>query len=317
MAKFIVTGGAGFIGSNITKELLKRNHQVKVIDNLLTGKKANLNDVIDNIEFIDADINDLELMQKEFKGFDYVLHQAALPSVPRSISDPIDANKHNISGTLSVLVAARDQMLKRVVYASSSSVYGDIEGEFKTEDMSSNPLSPYALTKYTSEVYCRLFYELYGLETVSLRYFNVFGPMQDPQSEYAAVIPKFITQMLKGESPTIFGDGMQSRDFTYVANNVEANIIAATSDKGEGEVVNIACGKSYNLIELVDKINKILKTKIEPKFTSARAGEIKHSKASIEKAQEIFGFRPDISFEEGLEKTIEWYKKDITDKSLK
>ena len=308
MSKFVVTGGAGFIGSNIVEELLSQNHHVKVIDNLSTGFEKNLDSFKEKIEFIDGDINDLELLQKEFAGFDYVLHQAALCSVPRSINDPIKSNLSNIDGTLNVLVAARDNKIKRVVYASSSSVYGEATAEYKVETLPTNPLSPYALTKYAAERYTQLFYKLYGLETVCLRYFNVFGPHQDPMSQYSAVIPLFIDKMLKGESPEILGDGEQSRDFTFVRNNVEANILAATSDKGAGEVMNIACGASTSLNELVRMINEELGTDIKPIYKEPRAGDIKHSKADVSKAQELIGYEPKISFEEGLKETIKWYK---------
>lgn len=308
MSKYIVTGGAGFIGSNIVKELVKRGETVKVIDNLSTGYKKNLADVKDQIEFVEGDIKDLDFLQKEFAGFDYVLHQAALCSVPRSINDPIASNANNIDGTLNVLVAARDNKIKRVVYASSSSVYGDQELDYKVETLPIKPLSPYALNKYAAERYTQLFYEIYGLETVCLRYFNVFGPNQDPDSAYSAVIPLFIKAILKGESPVIFGDGSQARDFTYVENNVEANILAATSSQGAGEVCNIACGSSISLNELVDMINKNLGTDIKPVYRENRQGDIKISKANVDKAKNILGYEPKVNFEEGLKKTIEWYK---------
>jgi len=309
--KYIVTGGAGFIGSNIVKELVKRNHQVKVIDNLLTGHKKNLIEVMDQIDFIEGDIQDLCLLQKEFAGFDFCLHQAAVPSVPRSVADPILTNKNNIDGTLNVLVAARDQKLKRVVFASSSSVYGEAPEEFKVETLATNPLSPYALHKMSGEIYAQLFYKLYGLETVCLRYFNVFGPNQDPESQYAAVIPKFIESILKDEQPVIFGDGEQARDFTYVANNVEANILAAESDEGAGEVMNIACGASSSLNDLVRLINQELGKDIKPVYQDVRVGDIKFSKADITKAQKLIGYQPKINFEEGLKETIKWYKSQI------
>ncbi|KKQ18775.1 MAG: NAD-dependent epimerase/dehydratase [Berkelbacteria bacterium GW2011_GWA1_36_9] len=311
MGKYIVTGGAGFIGSNIVKELVRRHQKVKVIDNLLTGKKQNIKDIIKEIDFVKGDICNLKLLQKEFQGYDYVLHQAALVSVPRSIAEPERSNKNNIDGTLNVLIASRDQKIKRVVCASSSSVYGDIKSDFKIEGKTGQLLSPYALTKYASEVYCRLFYQIYGLETICLRYFNVFGPNQNPESQYAAVIPKFITGIFKGIRPVIFGDGRQSRDFTFVKNNVEANILAAHSTRGAGEVFNIACGQSYSLNDLVSLINQELGTKIKPVYQKPRHGDIKDSKADINKAKKILGYKPVINFEEGLKKTLKWYQEKL------
>jgi len=311
MSKFIITGGAGFIGSNIAKSLVERGDTVKVIDNLTTGYKKNLDEIIDKIEFIQNDIRDLDMLQKEFAGFDYVLHQAALASVPWSVADPIMTNQNNIDGTLNVLVAARDQKLKRVVFASSSSVYGEAIEEYKIESLPANPLSPYALHKLSGEIYAKLFHQLYGLETVCLRYFNVFGPQQDPNSQYSAVIPKFIGAMLKGQQPVVFGDGEQSRDFTYVANNVEANIMAAESSRGAGEVMNIACGNSITLNELIRLINQELSKDIKPIYQEPRAGDIKYSKANIDKAEKVIGYKPKINFEEGLKETIKWYQNSI------
>ena len=307
MAKYIVTGGAGFIGSNIVKELVRKGHKVKVIDNLSTGKIKNLKDVDRKIKFVKGNICNLQVLQKEFRGFDYVLHQAALVSVPRSIANPIRTNRNNIDGTLNVLAAARDQKIKRVVYASSSSVYGDIETEFKTEGATGKLLSPYALTKFAGEVYCQMFYKIYGLETIILRYFNVFGPNQDPNSQYAAVIPKFIKLMIAGKRPTIYGDGNQSRDFTFVNNNVLANILAAKTSKGAGEIFNIACGESFSLNQLVQLINQELKTNIKPIYTKNQPGDIKHSKANIKKAKKTIGFQPKVYFNKGLRETIQWY----------
>lgn len=312
MSKIIVTGGAGFIGSNIVIELVRRGEDVTVIDNLLTGKKENLDSVIEKINFIEGDVKNLAFLQSVFKGIDIVIHQAALPSVPRSVVDPVTSNANNIDGTLNVLVAARDNNVKRVVYAASSSAYGNAQVDYKTEDLSADPLSPYALTKYVGEKYCQIFYQLYGLETICLRYFNVFGPHQNPNSEYAAVIPKFITSILKGESPEIYGDGEQSRDFTYVANNVEANILAAFSKKGAGEVINIACGDSISLNELIDMINEELGTSIKPIYQKERIGDVKHSKAGIQKAEELLEYKPVKTFKEGLKETIRWYQKSLS-----
>jgi len=310
MAKYLVTGGAGFIGSNLAEELLKRGEFVRIIDNFSTGSIENIKEFLNDIEFIEGDLRSIKDCKKVVKGIDYILHQAALSSVPRSIIDPISSNSANVDGTLNLLVVAKDVGAKRVVIASSSSAYGDTEVLPKVEDMTPNPLSPYAVTKYVEELYGRVFYKIYGLETVSLRYFNVFGPKQNPESQYAAVIPKFITRMLHGESPEIYGDGEQTRDFTYVENVVEANILAALSENiGHGEVINIACGQRISLNQLVDKINKIVGTNIKPIYDKSRIGDIKHSLASIEKAKNLLGYSVKVSFEEGLRKTIEWYKR--------
>ncbi|SHF51777.1 UDP-glucose 4-epimerase [Caldanaerobius fijiensis DSM 17918] len=309
MAKYLITGGAGFIGSNIAEELLKRGEYVRIIDNFSTGKRENIEEFIDDIDLIEGDLRNIDDVKEAVKDIDFVLHQAALPSVPRSVADPISSNANNIDGTLNLLVAAKEAGVKRVVIAASSSAYGDTEILPKSEDMMPNPLSPYAVTKYVEELYGRVFYKVYGLETVSLRYFNVFGPKQDPNSQYAAVIPKFITKILKGEFPVIFGDGEQTRDFTYVDNVVEANILAATSDKvGHGEVINIACGQRISLNQLVDKINEILGTNIRPIYDKPRVGDVKHSLASIEKAEKLLGYSVKVTFEEGLRKVIDWYK---------
>lgn len=309
MAKYLITGGAGFIGSNIAEELLKRGEYVRIIDNFSTGKRENIEEFIDDIDLIEGDLRNIDDVKEAVKDIDFVLHQAALPSVPRSVADPISSNSNNIDGTLNLLVTAKEAGVKRVVIAASSSAYGDTEILPKSEDMMPNPLSPYAVTKYVEELYGRVFYRVYGLETVSLRYFNVFGPKQDPTSQYAAVIPKFITKILKGESPIIFGDGEQTRDFTYVDNVVEANILAATSEKvGHGEVINIACGQRISLNQLVDKINEILGTNIRPIYDKPRVGDVKHSLASIEKAEELLEYRVKVTFEEGLRKVIDWYK---------
>lgn len=312
METVLVTGGAGFIGSNISAELIRRSYNVKVLDNLSTGHLENLESIKDKIKFIKGDINDHNLLLAELKDVDFVLHQAALPSVPRSVDSPLDSHLHNATGTINLLEAAKKSGVKRIVCASSSSVYGDAQEEYKSENLPNVPLSPYAVAKMMNEHYCRVFSELYDIETVSLRYFNVFGPNQDPQSDYAAVIPLFIKAILKDQSPTIFGDGTQSRDFTFVKNNVEANILAMTSDKvGKGEAINIACGKSYTLLELVDTINKILEKNVEAKFSDPRAGDIKHSLADISKAKELLGYEAKFDFEEGLKQTIDWVKQNV------
>ena len=306
--RLVVTGGAGFIGSNIVDRLVAEDNEVVVIDNLLTSKANNLKDVMSRIKFVNGDIQDLDLLAREFEGIDYVLHQAALASVPRSIENPIASNQNNIDGTLNVLVAARDAGVKRVVYAASSSAYGNTPTLPKHEGMASDPLSPYAITKLVGEQYCKVFYEIYGLETVSLRYFNVFGPRQDPNSHYAAVIPKFITAMLNDERPVIFGDGEQSRDFTYVQNNVDANLLACTAPNAAGKMFNIACGERITLNQLVEVLNDILGKDIEPLYEEERAGDVKHSLADITLARDVLGYEPEYGFREGLVKTVEWFK---------
>jgi len=312
MAIYLVTGGAGFIGSNIVKELLVRGEQVRVLDNFSTGKRENLFPFKENpdLEVFEGDLRSFHIVRDAVKGVDYVLHQGALPSVPRSVKDPITSNDVNINGTLNVLEASKEFGVKRVVFASSSSVYGNSEAMPKMETMPVAPLSPYALTKYTGERYCQIYYQLYGLETVALRYFNVFGPNQDPTSQYSAVIPKFIKMMKEGKRPVIYGDGTQSRDFTYVSNNVEANILACTAHGVAGEVFNIACGERYTLIELVDSINQLIGKNIEPIFQKERPGDVKHSLAGIEKAQIILGFKVAKKFNEGLKMIIKYLQKD-------
>jgi len=307
--KYLVTGGAGFIGSNIVEKLLNTGEDVIVLDNFSTGKRENVLELKKNgndsqLEIIEGDLRSFHTVRAAVKGVDYILHQGALPSVPRSINDPITTNDVNVLGTLNILEAAKEFGVKRVVVASSSSIYGNSEEMPKVESMPVNPLSPYALTKYAQEKYGQVFYELYGLETVSLRYFNVFGPNQDPTSQYSAVIPKFIRLILNDIEPVIYGDGTQSRDFTYVENNVIANLLACTSEKAVGEVFNIACGESFTLIELVEKINEILGKSIEPKFEAERAGDVKHSLAGIDKAERMLGYGVKVGFEEGLERTV-------------
>ena len=305
--KVLVTGAAGFIGSNLSSKLLEKGYQVVGLDNLSTGRQENLVDLQDkeDFRFIQGDINDLELLMDIMSDVSYVLHQAAIPSVPRSVSDPITSNKANIDGTLSVLVAAKESKVKKVVMASSSSVYGDSETLPKHEGMEYNPLSPYALNKLTCELYCKIFTDLHGLQTACLRYFNVFGPHQDPKSEYAAVIPRFITMIANDSSPTIFGDGTQTRDFTFVDDVAEANIRAMTS-KATGNF-NIAGGSRISLLDLVKTINDILDKDVEPLFDEPRAGDIKHSLADISKARDAFGFSPQYSLEQGLRRTAEWF----------
>ncbi len=307
MALYLVTGGAGFIGSNIVEELLKRGEKIRVLDNFATGKRENLFPFFDKIELIEGDIRSYHIVKEAVDGIDFILHQAALPSVPRSIKDPITTNEVNVVGTLNILNAALDAKVKRVIYASSSSIYGNSEILPKREDMIPNPISPYAVSKLAGEKYCHVFSQIYGLETVCLRYFNVFGPKQNPNSEYSAVIPKFINSFLKDEPPIIYGDGTQSRDFTYVANIVDANIKACNIENINGEIFNIAVGKSFTLLNLVDKLIKRTKKNIQPIYKEIRGGDVKHSLASIIKAREKLNYQPSIDFNEGLDKTYKFF----------
>ena len=304
----VVTGGAGFIGSNLTRYLSKENN-VTVIDNLSTGYTRNIKDLIDTeiIKFNEGTITDINFLQKIFGDIDYVFHQAAIPSVPRSVEDPISSNYANINGTLNVLVAARDNGVKKVVYASSSSAYGDTPTLPKREDMNPCPLSPYAVNKLAAEYYCQVFNEVYNLPTVSLRYFNVYGPRQDPASEYAAVIPKFITRISNSKSPIIYGDGEQTRDFTFVKDVINANILAAESrEKG---VFNIAGGKKITIDDLAKTIMEIIGNEIDLDHQDPRPGDIKHSLADISKAKEKLKYEPMFNLKNGLEETVEWFQK--------
>jgi len=311
MNRFLVTGGAGFIGSNIAAKLVSQGCFVRVIDNLLTGKKSNLADIIDNIEFIEADMGDEEIARSAMKDIDVVLHQGALPSVPRSVDDPAETHRHCLDATFTLLLAARDAGVKRFVYASSSSAYGDTPTLPKVETMPPRPLSPYAVGKLAGEYYCSVFYEVFGLETISLRYFNVFGPHQDPTSQYAAAIPAFVTAILKDQQPTVFGDGLQTRDFTYVDNVVEANLLAAKAEHTAGQVLNIACGKAVTVNETIDVINELLGKNIKPLYTDPRPGDIKHSLADITLAKKLLAFKPTIPFKQGLQKAIHWYRENL------
>ena len=312
MALYLVTGGAGFIGSALVREILRRGERVRVVDNFLTGKRENLAEVSDRIDFRELDITDLDRLQPAFDGVDYVLHQAALPSVPRSVVDPLTSNRVNIDVTLNVLVAARNAKVKRLVYAASSSAYGDTPVLPKTESMTPAPISPYGVTKLVGEMYAKVFTTVYGLETVSLRYFNVFGPRQDPASQYSGVLAKFITALLGGESPTIFGDGEQSRDFTFVDNVVDANLLACKAPNASGKVFNIAVGGRETLNHTFRLLRRIIAgegvTKPEPIYIAPRSGDILHSQADIGLAREFLGYSPTIHFEEGLKRTVEWYR---------
>jgi nucleoside-diphosphate-sugar epimerase len=311
MEKFLVTGGAGFIGSNICRKLVSQGCFVRVIDNLLTGKKNNLADIIDKIEFIEADMGDEQTARRVMKGIDVVLHEGALPSVPKSVDNPAATHKHCVDATFTLLLAARDAGIKRFVYAASSSAYGDTPTLPKIETMATDPLSPYAAAKLFGEYYCSVFYKVWGLETISLRYFNVFGPYQDPTSQYAAAIPAFVTLILKDKSPTIYGDGEQSRDFTYIDTVVDANLLAARVKRTAGEVINIACGQAVTINQIIGMINKLVGKNVKPIYAPSRAGDVKHSLADITLARKTIGFNPAISFQQGLEKAIGWYRDNL------
>ena len=304
----LVTGGGGFIGSHLVERLVRDGHRVRVIDNFTTGHRRNLQSFLDDIELVEGDLQSYERASAAVRGCEIVLHQAAMPSVPRSVQDPLTSNAANVIGTLNVLLAARDSGVRRVVFASSSSVYGSVPDLPKREELPTLPISPYAVAKLASEGYCRSFTEVYGLETVALRYFNVFGARQDPLSQYAAVIPNFITAALRGESPTIFGDGEQSRDFTYVDNVVEGNVLAmSASGVVAGRAYNVACGDRITLNELVATIGRVLGRAIEPRYEAPRPGDVRHSMADTTRAREDFGFEPVVGFEEGLARTVRYY----------
>lgn len=312
MASYLVTGGAGFIGSHLTEELRRRGHSVRVLDSLVTGHLRNL-DHIGHVEFMQGDVADLEACRRAVAGIDYVLHQAAVPSVPKSVKDPITSNRANIDGSLNILVAARDAGVKRLVYAGSSSAYGDLATLPKREDMPTQPLSPYALQKLVAEQYCQMFTQLYGLETVTIRYFNVFGPRQDPGSPYSGVISLFATALLAGRQPTIYGDGEQTRDFTYVANVVNG-VLRACEATGpvSGQVINIATGGRISLNELLRVMNVLNGTAIAPVYQEGRAGDVRDSQADIGRARALLGYEPIVSFEDGLRATLEWCRAEQT-----
>ena len=310
MDKFLITGGAGFIGSNIADRLLEQGHAVRVIDNFLTGKRENLSKALSSrrFELIEGDIRNLDTVRRACEGIDFVLHEAAIPSVPRSIDDPIATNEVNINGTLNVLKASYENKVRRVVYAASSSAYGDTAVLPKKEDMIPSPLSPYAVSKLTGEYYCRVFTNVYGLETVSLRYFNIFGPRQDPNSTYAAVVPRFITALLKGESPTVYGDGEQSRDFTYIENVIHANINACYAPPAAaGRVLNIACGTRFTLNTVLRKLEEIFDKKANPKYLPPKKGDVKHSQADITNAANYIQYKIEVDFETGLRRTVDYF----------
>ncbi len=305
--KALVTGGGGFIGSHIVTRLLEHGHAVRVIDDFSTGRKENLAEAAGRIDLREGDLRDPDVVRGAVEGMDWVFHEAALPSVARSVEDPVSTNAVNVQGTLHVLLAARDAGVRRVVYAASSSAYGDTPTLPKIETMPPSPLSPYALQKYASELYCVMFSRLYGLETVVLRYFNVFGPRQDPASFYSAVIPKFIAQLARGEKPTVFGDGEQSRDFTYIDNVVDANLLAAERSEPVGEVINVACGGRITLNRLLVDLRDILGVDIPAEYGPPRAGDVRHSLADISKAHRLLGYEPGIGLREGLERTAAFF----------
>jgi nucleoside-diphosphate-sugar epimerase len=307
MAQYLVTGGAGFIGSHLSTELLRRGHRVRVADSLITGKKSNL-DHIPDVEFMEGDLADLDFAHRAAAGCDFVLHQAAIPSVPRSVQDPISSNRANVDGTLNILVASRDAGVKRLVFAASSSAYGDTPTLPKHEGMPTSPLSPYALQKVVGEQYLQMFTRLYGLETVSIRYFNVFGARQDPSSPYSGVISVFATALLENRSPNIYGDGEQTRDFTYVANVVDGVLRACEAPKAAGEIINVATGGRISLNMLFRAIRDIVGGTVEPTYLPGRQGDVRDSQADITKARDLLGYEPVVSFEEGLGHTIEWYR---------
>lgn len=305
---YLITGGAGFIGSNLAHALVGRGCEVTVLDNLSTGRLDNLDGVLTRLRFIEGSILDRTLVESLLPSVDVVLHQAAMPSVPKSIEMPLESNDANIKGTLTILEACKSVGVKRIVYASSSSTYGDHNAQVKTEDLPRRPKSPYAVQKVTKELYAQAYHELFGLETVGLRYFNVFGPRQNPASQYAAVVPAFITKMLSGASPTIYGDGSQSRDFTFIDNVIEMNLAAASVPLTGGQVFNCGCGQSTSVLDLQKSINQILGTKITPVFETARAGDVQHSLAGLENAKSSLGWAPTVNLIEGLRQTIDWYR---------
>lgn len=310
---FLVTGGAGFIGSNLAEALLGAGHKVRVFDNFLTGKRENLAGLAErfggSFELMEGDLRDLAAVRKAAEGVEYVLHQGALPSVPRSVADPALSNEINVAGTVNLLIAARDSGVRRVVYAASSSAYGDTLELPKRESMTPNPKSPYAAQKLAGEHYMRIFHEVYGLETISLRYFNVFGPRQDPASTYAAVIPRFLTSVLSGTPPTVYGDGLQTRDFTYIDNVVEANLLACKAPRAAcGKVVNIACGERVSLLDILEIVYGLAARRVAPKFEPPRPGDVRDSLADISLARDLLGYSPKVGFPAGLSRTFDYFQ---------
>ena len=308
MSLYLVTGGAGFIGSHLAHRFVQNGEKVRILDDFSTGRRENLEDIAGAVEVVEGDIRDGGTVRSAVRGADFIVHQAALASVPRSIEDPISTNDVNIGGTLNLLVAAREEGVARFVFASSSSVYGDSESPAKKETDPLAPLSPYAVSKQVGEMYGLVFHSLHGLPFVALRYFNVFGPNQDENSPYAAVIPIFVDRMLQGKRPVIYGDGTQSRDFTYISNVVDANVLALSRDEAVGTVMNVACGDSYDLNYLVKALNQSLGLEMEPVYDPPRPGDVLHSRADISRAKELLRFTPRTSFEDGMEQTVRWYQ---------
>jgi nucleoside-diphosphate-sugar epimerase len=308
VASYLVTGGAGFIGSHIAEELVRRGEGVRVADSFITGRRENLSH-LPGVELIEGDLADFAVAQRAVAGMDYVLHQAAIPSVPRSVQDPITSNRANVDASLNVLVAARDAGVKRVVYAGSSSAYGNTPTLPKVETMPTAPLSPYALQKLVAEQYCQMFTRLYGLETVTIRYFNVFGPRQDPSSPYSGVISLFIRALVEGRQPTIYGDGGQTRDFTYVANVVDGVLRACTAPEVSGEVVNVATGGRISLNQLFETLKTLTGADVTPIYAESRAGDVRDSQADVSKAERLLGYRPLVALDEGLEQTVAWFRR--------
>lgn len=309
--KVLVTGGAGFIGSHLAGRMLELGHEVRVLDNFSTGRRSNLDALDGEVEIVEGDMQSYERAHASVRGCELVYHQAALPSVPRSVQDPLTSNASNVTGLLNVMLAARDAGVRRVVYASSSSVYGSSPALPKSEDMTPQPFSPYAVQKLAGEGYCRAFGEVYGLETVAIRYFNVFGPRQDPRSQYAAVIPNFIAALMRSERPTIHGDGEQSRDFTYVENVVEGNVLAAEAAEAAGKVYNVACGERVTLNELFSELADLLGSDLEPVYSDPRPGDVRHSLADISAARRDLGYEPTVLLREGLARTIEHLREEL------
>jgi nucleoside-diphosphate-sugar epimerase len=310
MAHYLVTGGAGFIGSHLCEELIRRGERVRVVDSLITGKRENLAH-LPQVEFLQGDLADIDVARRAVQGIEYVLHQAAIPSVPRSVEDPVTSNRANIDASLSVLVAARDAGVRRVVYAGSSSAYGNSETLPKVETMPTAPLSPYALQKLVAEQYCQMFTSLYGFETVTIRYFNVFGPRQDPSSPYSGVISLFISALCGDRRPTIYGDGEQTRDFTYVANVVDGVLRACHAPGASGEIINVATGGRISLKQLFETVKRKVGSQLEPIYSEPRAGDVRDSQADIGKAERLLGYTPSVSFDDGLGRTVAWYRESM------